>query len=164
MNYEIIRANAKQFTALTGYTPQQFDDLLDLFTPLIEDWLQKYTLEGKVRTQRYDPASISVLNASDMQLFFILSYIKNNPTQEYHAASFGLTQDWANRWIHLLIPVLNQALAKYAPARMPVPQSIEDERIVIDATERPVQRDAYVQEEYYSGKKKAHRKESCDNK
>ncbi|HEY5536127.1 MAG TPA: transposase family protein [Ignavibacteria bacterium] len=33
---------------------------------------------------------------------FLLIYLKTNPLQEHHAASFGITQPQANILIHLL--------------------------------------------------------------
>src|ERR671924_940923 len=45
------------------------------------------------------------------KLLFILSYVKHNPIQELQGQLFGMSQSNANNWIHLLHPVLNQALA-----------------------------------------------------
>ncbi|GHV10179.1 hypothetical protein FACS1894162_3010 [Bacteroidia bacterium] len=33
--------------------------------------------------------------------FYPLSYLKNNPLQDYHGATFGMTQPQCNVWIHL---------------------------------------------------------------
>jgi len=157
MNYETIRSNPKQFTALCGLSVAEFDSLLDLFAPLVEKRLQTHNIEGKRRKHKYDPSKLNFLKTPEIQLLFILSYLKHNPTQVYHATSFGMAQDWACRWIHFLMPILEEALAPFAPDPNPKPKSITDETILIDATERPVQRSTYDQEEYYSGKKKAYR-------
>jgi hypothetical protein len=45
------------------------------------------------------------------KLLFILTYVKQNPLQEIQGQLFGMSQSNANKWIHLLHPVLNQALA-----------------------------------------------------
>ncbi len=45
------------------------------------------------------------------KLLFILTYLKQNPIQEVQGQLFGLSQSNANKWIHLLHTVLNQALA-----------------------------------------------------
>jgi hypothetical protein len=42
---------------------------------------------------------------------FILPYLKQHPSQEGQGQLFGLSQSHANQWIHLLHPVVNQALA-----------------------------------------------------
>jgi Helix-turn-helix of DDE superfamily endonuclease len=45
------------------------------------------------------------------KLLFILSYLKHHPIQERQGQRFGMSQAHANKWIHLLHAVLNQALA-----------------------------------------------------
>ena len=53
------------------------------------------------------------------KLLFILTYLKQNPIQELQGQLFGMSQSNANTWIHLLHPVLNQALVdqELLPAR-----------------------------------------------
>jgi len=50
---------------------------------------------------------------------FILTDLKQNPIQEVQGQLFGMSQSNANTWIHVLHPVLNQALAnqELLPAR-----------------------------------------------
>jgi hypothetical protein len=45
------------------------------------------------------------------KLLFILSDVKHHPIQEMQGQLFGMSQAKANKWIHLLHPVLNQAFA-----------------------------------------------------
>src|SRR4029450_6761616 len=45
------------------------------------------------------------------KLLFILTYLKQNPIQEVQGQLFGISQSNANKWIHVLHPVLNQTLA-----------------------------------------------------
>jgi hypothetical protein len=92
-------------------------------------------------------------------LFFILFYHKNNPLQEAIAASFDLTQDLANKLIHILMPLLNKSLSQWKPETNPQRLDYalkEGEYYAGDCTERRVQRDKHDQEHYYSGKKKTH--------
>jgi hypothetical protein len=96
------------------------------------------------------------LTTAEDKLFFILYYQKNNPTQQALAFTFGLYQDRANKWIGLLVPILSKALKFFKPEINPHrldSQLSEDQEYIIDATQRPIQRDSYVQQEYYSGKK-----------
>ena len=53
------------------------------------------------------------------KLLFILTYWKQNPIQKLQGQLFGMSQSHANKWIHLLHAVLNQALAdqELLPAR-----------------------------------------------
>jgi Helix-turn-helix of DDE superfamily endonuclease len=48
-----------------------------------------------------------------------VTYLKQNPIQEVQGQLFGMSQSNANKWIHVLHPVLNQALAnqELLPAR-----------------------------------------------
>src|ERR687887_1362034 len=50
---------------------------------------------------------------------FMLTYLKQHPLQEVPGQLFGMSQANANKWIHLLHPVLNQVLAQpeLLPAR-----------------------------------------------
>jgi hypothetical protein len=50
---------------------------------------------------------------------FMLTYLQQHPIQEVQGQLFGMSQANANKWIHVLHPVLNQALADHErlPAR-----------------------------------------------
>ena len=71
-----------------------------------------HTIDGQPRTSRryrsYDTCPLPTL--AD-KLLFILTYLKQNPIQEAQAQRFGMSLSNAYKWIHLLHPVLNQALA-----------------------------------------------------
>lgn len=153
MEYEVIRNKPGQFQALTSLSIAQFDALLPVFALLLEARLEARTIQGRFRQRRFSPRNEAVLPTDAHKLFFILIYLKNNPLQEYHAAAFGLTQDWCNRWIHLLLPLVNKALAKHQANESVSPPAATG-ILVMDATERPVERDTYEQAHFYSGKKK----------
>jgi hypothetical protein len=81
------------------------------------------------------------------KLFFILYYLKNNPTQQALAFTFDLPQDMANKWIHLLAPILSKTLKSFKVQATPYRlgnQLAENQEYIIGATKRPAQRDAYV--------------------
>ena len=90
-------------------------------------------------------------------------YFKVYPLQKVIAACLGMSQGRANEWIHKLSPILESALgvAPCLPERNP--QNLEpvlalcaSVDLIIDGTERPVQRpsDAIEQKDQYSGKNK----------
>jgi hypothetical protein len=150
MNYQQIRNFRDRFKA--SYTVKQFDELLPLFQE--EPLLPKYAAKAHCQ-----------LTTAEDKLFFILYYQKNNPTQEALAFAFGLSQDRANKWIGLLVPILFKALKFFKPETNPYrldSQLCENQEYIIDATQRPIQRDSYVQQEYYSGKKNAYYKKSIN--
>ena len=81
------------------------------------------------------------------KLIYILFYFKCYPTFDLAGVLFDLDRSQANRWMHRLQPVLKAALGKQLalPKRKlrsmaEFVQAFPDiERVIIDATERPVQ-------------------------
>jgi Helix-turn-helix of DDE superfamily endonuclease len=127
-------------------------------------YIERYTLSGRLRQRKYSPRQEDGLSTDAEKLFFILYYLKNMPSQEALAASFDLEQDMANKWIHILSPILEKALKKFTTTSKTEQinqELIENQTYIIDATERAVQRDTYQQEEFYSGKKKSIRSKIC---
>lgn len=163
MDYSKIRNNPKQFKAVTSFSVEEFDDLLALFSPVWNHYIERFNLDGSVRRRKYSPRAQDQLPTTQEKLFFILYYLKQNPIQEALAASFDLTQDMCNKWIHVLTPLLQKSLKQYQIERNAnkVEHLLADEQTYIaDATERTIQRDLYDQEHFYSGKKNSYAKES----
>jgi hypothetical protein len=164
IKYYKYRKRPKRFLALTGYEVEEFDELLPTFANSFEKRMEKFTLNGRERQKRrYVDYSNSPLPSIGEKLFFILSYLKCYPLQEVHAALFGLSQPKANRWIHCLTPILQEALATLGevPARVMadlVAQAKEQNLFFHDGTERPIPRplDPEMQRLFYSGKAKMH--------
>ncbi len=157
MQYTKARQNERQFKALTSLSIEQFDSLLLIFTFKWEDFIEKYNLDGTPRMRRYIPKNEKQLPSVADKLFFILFYQKTNSLQEVVASYFDLDVSMVNKWIHILSPILDKALEKYAPkSRIEDVKFEKDETYITDGSERPIQRDTYQQEEYYSGKKGTH--------
>jgi hypothetical protein len=90
---------------------------------------------------------------------FILSYLKNNPLQQYHGATYGMTQPQCNEWVHRLSDILLKTLKTLGelPDRnhLRVQYFLDKcEDVLLDGTERPIERpqDEYKQKSCYSGK------------
>ena len=82
--------------------------------------MQDRTIDGQPRTsRRYSAYDNCPLPTMADQRLFILTYVKQNPIQEVQGQLFGMSQSNANKWIPVLHPVLNQALAdqELLPAR-----------------------------------------------
>lgn len=162
--YQKYADNPKMFLSLTGYTREEFDAMLTHFTQNFYERMRNYCLDGKPRrSRRYSDYCNSPLPTAADKLFFILSYLKTNNLQSVQAAWFEMTQPQANRWIHTLLPVLQQTLTELheLPARELAELPLDDMEPTIyfhDGTERPIQRprDPEQQNQYYSGKKKQH--------
>lgn len=171
MNYDKARKNPTSFLSLTSVSTALFDEILPVFADAHDEYFRWHDIKGKklTRQRRHVIQSNSPLPIIADRLFFILTYLKNNPTQEYHAAGFGMSQQQCGQWIHTLTEVFREALddAGMLPASTVAGfKRILDERggdsvvhiLVHDGTEREIPRpsDPDLQKEYYSGKKKRH--------
>jgi hypothetical protein len=71
------------------------------------DW----TLHGRRRqARRYTTYKNCPLPTPADRLLFILTYLKQNPTQLLQGRLFGMRQSKATQWIHVLLPVLRNTL------------------------------------------------------
>jgi hypothetical protein len=119
-SYEEVTQRAGSLKAMTGFTAQEFTALLPLFEHALAAYLQDHTIDGQPRTsRRYSTYDNCPLPTIADKLLFILTYVKQKPIQEVQGQLFGMSQSNANKWIHLLQTVLNQALAhqERLPAR-----------------------------------------------
>ncbi len=164
LRYIELIHNPCRFLALTGYTVDEFRALLSFFRVRFQAYVSRFTLEGKPRQHRtYSTYKNSTLPSLEDKLLFILSYMKTYPIQQAQAQLFGIQQSQANQWIHLLLPLVKQALADCGerPARKNEDMNVDEDKaglFVHDGTERPINRpqDPEEQRLYYSGKQKKH--------
>ena len=160
MNYDKVRKNAPQLLSLTSMTVIEFEALLPTFKYHWDDYYSHYTLKGKLRERISYGRKTGKLPMISDKLLFILSYLKNNPLQQYHGATFGMTQPQCNDWVHLLSNILVKTLKTLG--ELPDRNSLRMEyvlngvqNILLDGTERLIQRplDEDRQKSCYSGKK-----------
>ncbi len=171
MNYAKLRTNPTAFVALTSVSTTLFDEILPFFTDAHDEYFRWHDVKGKKRSRqrRHVIQSNSPLPTVEERLFFILVYLKNNPTQEYLAAGYGMAQQQCGQWIHVLTEVLAMAMeeAGVLPAQdIAAFKRLLDQRggpavvhqLIHDGTEREIPRpsDHESQRENYSGKKKKH--------
>lgn len=167
IKYDQLKEKPKQFLAATGLTVDEFQRILPVFKEKLAGLHPpELTKRGKSRQRRAGAGPKEKLRTNEDKLLFILIYEKTYPIQEMLGLQFGISQPQANYWLHLLLPILKQALAEmgFAPERNP--EAVADSPLVaeaepdflVDGTERRRQRpkDAQKQREYYSGKKKTH--------
>ena len=113
LRYHEIATDERRVLSLTSLTPEEFVELVPLFTTSFYEYLDEQTIEGYERVgRRYVPYRNSTLLTMEDKLLFILVYLKQAPTQEVQGSLFGMRQSKANMWIHLLHPVLARALAQ----------------------------------------------------
>lgn len=119
-SYDEVTQRAGSLRAMTGLTQPEFSALLAHFEHAFLTYMADHTIDGHPRTsRRYSMYDTSPLPTMADKLLFILTYLKQNPIQEVQGQLFGMSQSNANKWIHLLHTVLNQALAQQEllPAR-----------------------------------------------
>jgi hypothetical protein len=161
-NYARLSKKPKQLHALTGYTLEEFDALLPTFRNTFLVHMKSYTVEGKERQNRsYVVYCNSPLPTIEDKLLFILMYLRKATTQDIFGEVFGMPQPVTNKWVHVLHPCLQKALAVYGtlPARTRAELQITAQQTYFqDGTERTIPRpkDEKKQRFYYSGKKKRH--------
>src|SRR6266516_2441534 len=117
---EEVTQRAGSLRAMTGLTEQEFTALLPHFEHACVAYMRDHTIDGQPRTsRRYSSYDNCPLPTMADKLLFILTYLKQHPIQAVQGQLFGMSQSNANKWIHVLHAVLNQALAEQEllPAR-----------------------------------------------
>ena len=141
-------------------------DLLYHFAPIVEDYYRHHDMKGHRRkVTRYQERSDSSLSGSVEKLFFILSYMKENPNQAYHGMVFSMSQGKVSLWVNQLSFLLEEALKQMdqIPNReinkfYNFLYSYCEVIMFMDVAERRIGRstDYKVQKDHYSGKKGCH--------
>jgi hypothetical protein len=112
-DFQDLKDRPDAFLSLTGYTLEEFTELFPHFSCCFLEYMQTHTLDGKPRkNRRYKPYKNSRFASQEDMLLFILIYLRDAPKQVLFGALFGMSQPLAHRWIHLLLPILNKALAE----------------------------------------------------
>jgi hypothetical protein len=167
MTYTELQNDRRKFLALTGLTVREFQLLLPGFTRAYERlYLSDQTFAGEPRQRFAGGGRKAVLHTPEQQLLFLLVYLKTYPLQTLLGELFELSQPRANRWIHRLLPILQDTLDELGvlPERVPShfaqsqAASGRAPRLIIDGTERRRQRPKNPEKQaaHYSGKKKTH--------
>ena len=119
-SYEDVIQRAGSLRALPGLTAAEFQAVLPHFEQAFMTYMDDRTIDGQPRTsRRYTTYGTCPLPTIADKRLFILTYVKQHPIQEVQGQLFGMSQSHANTWIHVLHPVLNQALDDHErlPAR-----------------------------------------------
>ena len=163
LNIHRVLENDRLLRALTGLNRKAFDELCAVFGAVYQEVLQS---DPKPRKRARGGGRKARLGSMASKLFFILFYFKCYPTFDVLSFLFDLERGRANRWMHRLQRILETALGKQMALPERKLESMEQflerfpevKAVILDGTERPVQRpkDSEKQKEHYSGKKKRH--------
>src|SRR3989304_5286204 len=110
LEYTTLKKKRRDFLALTGLTPKEFEILLPAFRRAYE---RKHppnkTLAGQKRKREIGGGRQGGLSGLEQKLLFGLVYLKTYPLQVVQGVMFGISQSRANHWAHQLLPLLEQA-------------------------------------------------------
>ena len=167
LRYAELKESPRKFVSFTSLTPDEFDLLLSAFE---RAYYRKYpvskTKAGTTRKRKSGAGRKGLLASIEQKLLFALVYQKSYPLQSVLGELFGIWQSQANEWIHILLPILKQALDDlgFTPERDPQKFKKKEQEqkdavdSIIDGTERRRQRPKKAEKQalHYSGKKKIH--------
>jgi len=152
----------RQLKAVTGLSLQQFLILL----PVFDEFLIAQKEENKVNKLKPNNGNKGTLKTATDKLLFILHYLKCYPTFDQLGFMFNMNGSNAHTLLYKLFPILTQTLNHLnvlPKTGFKTPEEMREafkdiDTLVIDATERAVQRpqDEEEQTAHYSGKKKKH--------
>ena len=120
IRFSDVQSRPIEFLDLTSLTPDEFDQLVPPFEEAFQDRMARWRLDGKPRTARqFSVYKNCPLPTPEDRLFFLLTYLKTYSLQVVQGRLFGMGQSKANKWIHILLPALQAALATLGdrPAR-----------------------------------------------
>ena len=143
LQYAAIREKKDRVLRLTGFTPDEFEALHQLFDVKWASFIRRYTLEGKERKRQVQKErKNAMLPKVEDKLLFLLYSLKNYPTQEALATQFNMEQPHANMWLRVLRPLLSEALAQGGDLPEQTVERLNKaigsrQSVIIDGVERP---------------------------
>jgi hypothetical protein len=115
-----LQSRPMAFLDFTSVTLDEFQQLVPPFETAFQCHMAAWRMDGKPRTaRRFTVYKNCPFPTPEDRLLFILTYVKTYALQVVQGRLFGMVQSKANRWIHVLLPVLLAALRSLgdAPAR-----------------------------------------------
>ena len=115
-----LQSRPMEFLDFTSVTLDEFQQLVPPFETAFQCHMVAWRMDGKPRTaRRFTVYKTCPLPTPEERLLFILTYVKTYTLQVVQGRLFGMVQSKANRWMHVLLPVLLAALRSLgdAPAR-----------------------------------------------
>jgi len=169
LNIKRALGNQRLMSALTGVTPQEFDNLIPAFSQAwLEEKRKQHRKDSKER--KIGGGRKGFLKTIEEKLFYILLYHKCYPTYDLASLVFDCNRSNACRRQFELSNVLEKTLDRKLVLPVRKMKTLEEffaafpgaKEVFIDGTERPIQRskDKEKQKTNYSGKKKRHTKKN----
>lgn len=159
LNYKSLKKKSSLLKSVTGLSLKEFDFLKPPFEKSWLIYINRYTFEGKKRERARAVRPDNTFPCIEDMMIFILYDYRHNPTQEFMGLQFDLPQPKVAMWIKVLEPVLEKSLKQMGLVPTRESDSLNERlvnsvTILLDGSERVVNRPKYDQEEFYSGKKR----------
>lgn len=152
----------RQLRAVTGLSIKQISVLFPIFEKVLNIKIE----ENKRHKIKPNNGKVGALITSMDKLIFILYYLKCYPTYDQLGFVFDMSGSSAYTWLHKIIPIFTETLATLnvlPKMDFKTPEEMKTafdgiDTLIIDATERPIQRpqEQIEQKSHYSGKKKTY--------
>src|ERR1700757_4086889 len=120
LRFPDLQSRPMEFLDFTSLTLDEFQQLVPPCEAAFHARMAAWRMDGRPRTaRRFTVYKTCPLPTPEDRLLFILTYVKTYTLQVVQGRLFGMVQSKANRWIHVLLPVLLAALRSLgdAPAR-----------------------------------------------
>lgn len=143
LRYLKIKKHPQTFLRLFGISPKQFEKIMTQLTPLWE----------KQVIGRYKRPGRDYKMSLEDRVLMLLLYYRCYITQEFIGFLFDIDDSRVCRLIKRLEPLFARVMAI---PNVKVLSKEEAESLILDVTERPIERPKKGQKSYYSGKKKRH--------
>ncbi len=150
LNIERALKQDRLLRAMTGLNRKAFDALLPTFSAVYEQ-----TVFQQPRFRAMGGGRKARLRNPQDKLFYILLYFKCYPTFDLAGLLFDIDRAQAHYWMHRLQPIVEAALGQKLALPERKLSSIKEfvahfpgvERVMIDATERPIQRPSALEQQ-----------------
>src|SRR5215510_11154345 len=120
LRFTDLQSRPMEFLDFTSLTLDEFQQLVPPFEIAFHARMAAWRMDGKPRTaRRFTVYKTCPLPTPEDRLLFMLTYVKTYALHVVQGRLFGMVQSKANRWMHVLLPVLLAALRALgdAPAR-----------------------------------------------
>lgn len=154
----------RQLRATTGLSSKQISTIIPVFQKLLEEEKNE---RYKNKDRKMGSGKKGDIETADEKLLLMLFYLKCYPTFDVLGFTFGIRGDAAHRYVYSLLEITVKTLNQFGVlphTNFKTPEELqaafkEYETLLIDATERAVQRsqDYNLQKENQSGKKNSKR-------
>lgn len=159
LNYTHLKSKSSLIKSATGLNLKEFDYLCPCFSKHWEHYINRFTFEGKERQRVRKVRKNSTFKTAEDMLIFILYDYRHNPTQDFMGLHFNLPQPKVAMWLKVLEPILLESLKDKGLVPQRDSNSLDtvlfdSVTLLLDGTERPINKPKYEEEDYYSGKKR----------